>query len=458
MKKLFIVTALVIGSAFNSANVASAAPGRGSVDSVIQRSLNFLQDEQFSKNSGYYSPGEFPVNMKSYLIPSMVGLGRLWARPSHEPTAFATASIMTLLSEAYLLNPDLKSVPSILHNGLQSFDLYREGDIFHYYPKTEFKGRQIHVPRDTRYVPRAMIGLALVPPDADTTSVSFTAMAFYDQIFNNKKISEFQVPTETLKTLNLYRDVNRDPHLYNRLNGGVKNSGAYMTWLWDENAPSSSFFKSMNDSYKHGYRIVFGRNDVDCVVNANVLRLLTLTENTSEEGYKKSCEFLNQSILQTKALVSQAKYCGLYYPNTFGALYSISNVYKAGASCLEKSSTTALKMIIERQNEDGSWSNDEGIGREDRVQSTALALGAILNYIDLNDRYHAFYVQRGMDYLISRAKRKSSNKVYWEGEVFFSAGPAARNTILWRSDAYTTALVLLSLQKSKMYLNGEVPQ
>ncbi|RYZ79710.1 MAG: hypothetical protein EOP04_27250 [Proteobacteria bacterium] len=224
---------------------SASAPAAGTLDSTVNRGLEFLKRDQFSSKSGHYAAGEWRVEMKSYLIPSMVGLGRQLARPSQEPTAFATASVMNLLSEAYLLDSSLNSIPQMLQNGVPSFQAYQEGGVFFYYPMTDFKGMKLHVPMDPNYVPRSMMSLALVPPDADTTAVGFTALAFADQIIKNRPVSEFKVSEETLNTLERYRDLNRDPHPYNRFNGGVKNSGAYMTWLWDENSESSSFFKSI---------------------------------------------------------------------------------------------------------------------------------------------------------------------------------------------------------------------
>jgi len=284
--------------------------------------------------------------------------------------------------------------------------------------------------------------------------VSFTALAYADLVQNRKPISEFRVPEGTLKALNDFRDVNRSPHPYNR-SFGMKDTGAYLTWLWDEKAESSSFFKSMSDKPNKGYRIVFGRNDVDCVVNANVLRLLTLTNNQAQEGYANSCELLNSVILKEKT-----KFCGVYYPNTFIPLYTISNAYKAGASCLNKSRNEAINFILNRQNGDGSWTNDEGIGREDRVQSTALALNALFNYVDKNKDKDVpnldSAVKQAVRFLLSQAKTKSGDQTYWPGEVFFSGSAMARNTLLWRSDAYTTSLVLLSLIKAEIYLKNEV--
>lgn len=445
----FLITLLVA----QTANAITVDLDVNSIGPVVQKSLNFVSQEQFAEDSGYYSKGEWTVHMKSYFFPAVVGLGRTWGRPSEEPTAFATSSIVNIVSEAYLLNPKLQVIPSIIEKAIPSLEGYREGDVFYYYPVVDFKefqGQKFHAPRDPRYVPRKMLQFAMVPPDADTTSVSFTALAFADQIQNQKPMSSFKVPDATLKTFSDFRDVGRSPHIYNRLTG-VKKSGAFLTWLWDEKAKTSSFFNSMKHKPIKGYRIVFGTNDVDCVVNANVLRLLTLTSNQNQEGYGSSCQLLNSAILE-----SRTDSCGVYYPNTYNPLYTISAAYKAGASCLNESRDQAVEFLLSRQNEDGSWSNEPGIGREDRVQSTAWALSALLNYVDIRDRRYFYTVQSAVHYLLSQAKTKSGDQTYWRGEVFFSGSAAARNTLLWRSNSYTTAMVLLSLVKAEIYLKNEV--
>ena len=42
---------------------------------------------------------------------------------------------------------------------------------------------------------------------------------------------------------------------------------------------------------------------------------------------------------------------------------------------------------------------------------------------------------------------ESEHSLSWPGGIFFSGGTIVRKTVLWRSDAYTTALVLESLVK-----------
>ncbi|MBC7457663.1 MAG: hypothetical protein H7235_05250, partial [Bdellovibrionaceae bacterium] len=92
-----------------------------------------------------------------------------------------------------------------------------------------------------------------------------------------------------------------------------------------------------------------------------------------------------------------------------------------------------------------------GIGRTDKVQSTALALNALLNYVNNDDVKTNFpsSVRLAVQFLKSQARLNDQGQVYWPGEVFFSAVAQARNTVLWRSTSYTTALVTLTLVKSE---------
>lgn len=422
-------------------------------DEVVSKALLYIEKNQFQQPTGYYQAGEWSAQMKTYLIPALVGLGRMWGRPSEEPSAFVTSSMVNLLSEVYSLGYRSDQIPNMIKRAIPSYERYREGDIFHYYPVTEFKGLKMHLPPDPHYVPRAMMSMASIPPDADTTSVSFVALAHANLIINGIPFSKDSVPKGTLEQLNAWRDFDRTPHVYNRM-FGVDETGAYMTWLWDEDANSSGFWSSMRHKPSRGYRIVHGKNDVDCVVNANVLRMFALTQNLDQPGYQSACKYLNESITKTVSFDTMAKFCGAYYPNTYGAIFSISTAYKAGATCLSDSRDYALSLLISRQREDGSWINDEHIGREDLVQSTASALGSILNYIDTNERKYDASIQRAVTYLISRSLKQGTDQVYWKGEVFFSGGPGGRNTILWRSNAYTTALSTYAIAKANAHLKG----
>lgn len=437
-KSLFLSILLVFFSV--------GATAKNSVDISINKSLEFISASQFAENNDIYWKGEWPVEMKSYLLPALLGVGQLWGRPTPESTDFATSSIMNLLAETYFLDPHYQQIIPLLNNGLASVKNYADGEKFNYYNSINYQGDVVHGPKAKGYVPNFIAGLTNVPSDADSTAAAYTAKAFMQQILAGEEKNTFNVPADVLQTFEKFRDVNRTPHYYNRFES-IKNSGAYLTWFIDEHHMPKNIFAKPNT----GARIPFGFNDVDCVVNANVMRLLTLTHNNKSEGYENSCALLNKVILNEKQ-----KLCGIYYPNSYAVFFSISNAYKAGADCLEPSKNKALEFMMSSQNPDGSWANEPGIGRTDLVQSTALALNALMNYSSADAKPFKEQIRAGINFLLSKQKINSHGHAFWKGEVFFSAVAQARNTVLWRSDSYTTALVALTLVKAKPYLQGEL--
>ena len=416
------------------------------IDQVLQNSLKFIESNHKKQNEQLYFRGEWPVEMRSYFLPALLGVGRLFARPVDEPTSFATSSISNLLAGIYFENTKYEQIKPMIKNGLESADLnYKAGDIYSYYAEMNFNGTTVRGPRSgNQYVPKYIKGLTNIPPDADTTSVTYAAK-YFDHVIN--KTSDFSIPQAALDTFSTYRDLNRKSHYYNWLDG-IKKSGAFMTWFIDEKSPDMP--RGVFAKPDRGARIPFNFNDVDCVVNANVLRMLTLTKNQKQPGYAESCDMLNFSIAHN--LQSQ---CGIYYPNSYAVFFTMSNAYVAGAQCLEISKNKSIQTILSGQDfDEGSWSNTPGIGRTDKVQSTALALIALMNYSESENFRYVYSVRLGVKYLLSQINHKSETEIYWPGEVFFSAVAQARNTVLWRSDSYTTALVTLALVKSQNYLKG----
>ena len=439
--KLFILLCFPLLVSLNA--FAKTAP---SVDEAISKSIQYVAQKQFQEKMDLYNKGEWPVQMKSYFLPAILGVGKLFARPTEEPTAFGTSTIINLLSEIYFVRPELSQIPKMVNDGIASLTGYENSGIYSYYPFKQYRGTTVRGPLAEGYVPNFIAGLTNIPSDADTTSATYMALAYANSINTGKKLSDFAVPKETLETFNSFRDVNRTAHYYNWLDG-IKQTGAFLTWFQNEKDPAMP--KGLFSKPDKGTRIPFGKNDVDCVVNANVMRLLQSTQNTAQPGFNDSCQFLNSVILQQKQ-----RMCGIYYPNSYAVFFTISNVYKAGAQCLEKSRAPAIQFIISTQKDDGSWDNEPGIGRLDNVQSTALALNALLNYVDQGNPQYRSAVQAAVFYLLNRAKREGDDKIFWDGEVFFSAVAQARNTVLWRSDSYTTALAALALVKAQTFLSA----
>lgn len=420
-----------------------------SVNDVVPKTLAYLEHQQFQENKNIYTAGEWPAEMRSYFVPALLGVGRLFAKPTQEPTSFATSSIMNLLAEIYLTKPSLApEIPAMIRLGVSSLTEYKDNDVFSYYKWQEYRGVKVRGPLADDYIPEYIRGLTNIPSDADTTSATYLALAYSDLISLQKKISDYKIPQGALDTFNTHRDMNRKSHYYNWLDS-IRRSGAFLTWFqWDHDPkmPRGVFAKP-----DRGIRIPFGFNDVDCVVNANVLRLFTATNNTGHPGYNDSCKLLNFVI--KKNLQTQ---CGIYYPNSYAVFFSISNVYKAGATCLEETRDTSIRFLVSTQKSDGSWDNEPGIGRTDTIQSTALAINALINYTQKGDPQYRDAVKAGAQYLLNNFKKKGKNEIFWDGEVFFAAVAQARNTVLWRSDSYTTSLATLALVKAQDYLGGEL--
>ncbi len=420
---------------------AKAAP---SPDEAILKSINYMAGQQFQEKNEFYIKGEWPVQMKAYFLPAVLGIGRLFAKPTEEPTAFGTSSIINLLAEINIAKPGLQQIPKMVNDAVGSLLRYESDGVYSYYPFQQYKGTQVRGPMVKGYAPDIFLGLTNIPNDADTTSATYMALAYANSMNTGESISNFKVPEKTLNTFNTYRDVDRSAHYYNWLDG-IKNTGAFLTWFQNEKDPNMP--KGVTARPDKGTRIPFGKNDVDCVVNANVMRLLQSTNNTEQPGFKDSCQLLNLVINKFKQ-----RQCGIYYPNSYAVYFTISNVYKAGATCLEDSRATAVQFMIQTQKDDGSWDNEPGIGRNDNVQSTALALNALLNYVEKGNAQYRFAIQSAVTYLLRRAKYNGDDQIYWSGEVFFSAVAQARNTVLWRSDSYTTALAAVALAKAENFL------
>jgi hypothetical protein len=78
----------------------------------------------------------------------------------------------------------------------------------------DYKGTKVRGPRaGNEYVPKYIQGLTNIPPDADTTSVTYTAQ-YFDQVMNGKQIQA--VPQGALDTFSTFRDLNRTSHYYKR--------------------------------------------------------------------------------------------------------------------------------------------------------------------------------------------------------------------------------------------------
>lgn len=434
MKTIFFLTAPLV--------LAFPLFASTQLQKLARTSLQVALDEQIMAPDSYYWKGEFPTRIQSTLVPIMVGVGKAFGS-DQEASAFTTASVVNQLASIYLKNPDLQStsefqeIPRTIHRAVNTFDRYQEGRLYNFYPSRHWKGKKVHQPIAMSLWP-LWKGFTNIPQDADTTSTVYTALA-YNQILRG---DDPQLPSAVLSSFEKFRDLNREPHYYNQGEKQV-NTGAYLTWQMDENDPQMPrFYFAQPDK---GTRIPFNRNDVDCIVNLNVLRMLAVYK-TSAPGQTSACQILRDIVHHQKA-----SSCGIYYPNTFNLSYSLAHLSEDQGRCLPSNEIQDhVEFILKGQMSDGSWDNDRNIWK-DPVQTTAFAMAGLLQFGDITDRRVRSSLAYGAAFLLRSARLDHHGRHYWPGEVFFTATALARSLVVWKSTAYTTATVtdvLLGVSKA----------
>lgn len=407
----------------------------------IRSALQFLAHYQTTGKEGY-DPGQWVARVTSY-VPSVIGVGKFNV-PFDEPTAFVAGSVANVLSELYFLDSTYTEIPPMVAKTVAGFQKYYWGSLFNFYPPTTFNGVKVRQPR-YMHLAAAWQGFANIPPDADTTSVSHTTLHYYNMM--RQGLSPHgaitDLPEQVINAFSVARDVDRTPHIYNKLQGQVE-TGAFLTWLWDESNPDMP--RNILARPDRGTRIPFNKNDVDCVVNANVLKLLTYAGKTDGPGYKASCDHLNRVVAR-----KQFYFCGMYYPSYYALPYSMANDMKAGAKCLEPSKQRLLNFILSRQESDGAWRNSF-MARPDYTQSSVWALNTLLMLGDPKNDFHRARVKKAVKFILSESEMDSHGYRYWPGQVFFAATFIARYPVVWRSSAYTTALAAKSLVLAEKFL------
>ena len=74
---------------------------------IAESTLSQTLDHQIKTENKIYLKGEWPTEIKSTLIPSLVGVGRLIGS-DEEATAFTTGAVINTISQIYLDHPELQ--------------------------------------------------------------------------------------------------------------------------------------------------------------------------------------------------------------------------------------------------------------------------------------------------------------------------------------------------------------
>jgi len=438
-KAMKILVSVTLGLGVVSPAVSHAQEKRvASLQKIAQSNLRFIAESQVRRADGVYVPGEWRAQIHSSLIPVLVGVGNPFG-VDEEPSAFTTGSIMNQLATIYREHPEFKEIPSMLAKAAPSLERFREGYLYNFYPPRTWRGVRVHQASTMKLSP-IWKGFTNIPEDADTSSVTYTAKHLTAQTQGRP----FEVPAPVYRSLSRFRDIKRRPHSFNE-DQRMINTGAFLTWQYDENDPRMPTFYFAEP--EEGKRIPFNRNDVDCIVNLNVLRMLAETRHSDIKGRDKSCGLLGYIVLS-----EDYAQCGMYYPQTYNFHYSASLADEAGEKCLRPYADRMVEYILRTQYGDGGWYNIGNKHVEDRTHATAFAMYALAQFGDAKDGRVRSALARGTRFLMGRMARTQSGLHYWQGEVFFTATALARSLVDWKSDVFTTTSVLAALLKADQVL------
>jgi hypothetical protein len=381
---------------------------------------------------------------------------------AYDSNVFTTASIHNSLAEIFMSFPEYQEIIPMLDMALENTYLYRNLDkakvSFNFWQKLPIpqyligrnesvddypmlrRGNHFHL--QGKFVWKA----SNVEDDADDTSLVLASFKLHQKIFGKNKLNNPDwFPNQISDIFDDYRDQNRkNLNFYNLVNGQKRNSGAFMTWLGREGkVPVLGLIPRYGKQY-----IPFGTNDVDCVVNTNILGTLALfDEIASSQGAQSSCRVVKNMISKNKH-----RSCGVYYPNYYNLYYTASRAHTSGVRCLDGQIGHMENVLIKEQYKNGAWKSNN----KDIVQSTAYALGTLMNYKNYARNLKIKKaVDRGIEYLLSKVTHSSNSKqLHWEGGIFFSGGRVFRSRVSFRSSPYTTALILDTLAKYRKELES----
>ncbi len=502
MRRLLAITTIFILPALSYAQEYNHSSSRlESVKEHMRLGVEYLKNSQQSetKETEHFA-GEWPSYMMNDKKLVMLGdAGKI----AYDSNCFTTASIHNALASVYLSYPqEYQQIPPMLKRAIDHVLTFKNGDTFGFWPwmdrpayafKKKVPAVLPKVKRPNNYYLESLyiLNAANVPDDADDTAVSHLALKLNKQVA--KVSGAFTPPSYSKKKIgelfSNYRDRRRvNSHYYNVLNGGKIMTRAFLTWFGKEKVFSPWGWLPIG--YKKSY-IPYGSNEVDCVVNANVLTTLANFDELDTVGVKKACKFINKAIKK-----GQFSSCGLYYPNTYNIHYVASKTLEAGVSCLEESEPRLVDHIKSTQLADGSfqmvqqpkWKQAvlkkvnnagkflniepkteearqlhesqkhenngnwlENLDPHDTVQATVYAISALLHIGQIEKHQTRATIEKGIDFILKNA-RIDERGANWKGGIFFAGGTLVRYDLNWRSDSYTTALVVELLKYYRQIL------
>lgn len=421
---------------FFTSNYATA----NNICQAREGSLQFLLGQQTKSDGPVFKRGEWPSVV--YLGGWAADLGIIKRGFFEDRNLFTTVSIHNIFAEIYMKHSRDARLLTPMQMAYSVLPEYQtKSGAYNFWPRVSGRTEDLHLPF-YQLTNNTFSGTLAVPADADDTALAQLAQQYQYQICVMTGGGHCVAPEQNVERYYTpYRDTGRIPAQSN-MSRGEFGTGAYMTWMFNESWIPNWFLALSPQSM--GPRVVLDKNDVDCVVNANVIRTLTAYNKTNAAGYSNAC-----SLLRANARDKDYNECGHYYPDTYWFHYSVARAYEDGATCLQEPTSRAIAHLLKKQHADGHWHNEAF--NNDETLATAFALGALVKTGDRRNPQHVDALRRGLNYLMKRSETVY-NQTYWSGGVFFSAGLPVRHHIQWYSHSFTTAVVMLLLYEAKNWL------
>jgi hypothetical protein len=438
---------------------------RDSIKFLIHSCINYIEKEQIETTiTGIQFKGEWPTYMclqKSYPL-----LGK--PKNHYDSNCFSITSIYNMLAETYFMHPEFEEIPKILNNAFPQILSYLSKDGgFNFWPLHPPNGRLrqfgknnkaelVRGPIQYRMLMPYIRKAANVMNDNDDSAQGWLSIIYY------QKLNNIQNSVQASDFFEKYRDTLREnQHYYNLCYGNCLNTGAYMTWRGNEatfpgwNIPrvlinNALFLFPVSTAYPHAYKpyMPYGANDVDAIVNANILSTLGVNNSLNKTaGSKEAAKFISLKVKRKSWNTA-----GIYYPNKYHLHYAVLRAKSKGALYLDEAAEEIEKHLLNSQLKNGSFKSRIRVNKKDVIQSTAYALNALLKIGNPFGTNRENAIHKALHYLLSNC-HNSKEDICWEGGVFFSGGTVIRNILVWKSDVYTTALIMDSLSMYLTYLN-----
>ena len=303
----------------------------------LNKGINYLATQQITKNTDSSAfEGEWPSYM--YNINSVIFLGKK-GKSAYDSNVFNTLFVHNTLAELYFFVQDNAKIIPILAKAQKNFKYYKNANSFNFWPelnrpehlKCKHKNCKQRRPVNFKYHYAFINNYANIFDDADDTMAAQLAYYYSNKVKEASHSNELSNYAEVHYEKNLinFRDIGtRKTNWYNKKLGFNYRTGAYLTWFgadWKHSHFFTWFFP-----YHSKQNIIYGQNEIDCVVNANILRTLYICGDTMIAGIKESKDFLRKAVLKDKCFT-----CGVYYPTEFSFHYAMAKAISSGVNNFE---------------------------------------------------------------------------------------------------------------------------